>query len=348
MSITRKEYGEINGYKVDEYTLDNGFMSVCILNYGGIIKNIFIPDKNKNIRDVVLGHRDPESYGTNKGYYGALIGRHANRLGGAEFKLGSRNYSLAKNDGKASLHGGNVGFDKKLWNVVETETKEGPSVIMTIVSPNGDEGYPGTVTVSVIYTLTVNNTLRIRYIAVSDADTIFNMTNHSYFNLSGHASGTVCDHTLTLNCSYYTPNTKECMPNGEILSVLNTPFDFRVPKKIGEDIDSDYEQVAMFGGYDHNFIVDGVGMRKVGILESEESGISMTVSTNQPGVQIYTGNSIDEDIICKDDVKYKKHQAVCLETQFYPNSMKINHFPKPILKTGDVYDYTTEFRFDVE
>ncbi len=349
MAISKKKYGELNGRDVFEYTLDNktGVRAV-ILNFGGVIKNIFIEDKDGNERDVVLGHDNMEQYKTNSGYMGALIGRHANRLHKGEFEINGCKYSAGINDGKNSLHGGIVGFDKKIWDAVEKEDADGCSLILSTVSPDGEEGFPGNASVCVTYTLTKSNELKINYRAVSDKDTVFNMTNHAYFNLNGHDSGDICDHVLQLNSNFYTPNTDECMPNGEILSVMGTPFDFRIPKPIGSDINADFEQIEMFGGYDHNFTLAGSGMRTAAVLSSEKSGITLKVATDKPGIQIYTGNSINESLSYKDGVRYKVHQAVCLETQYFPNSMACSHFPSPILRANEVYDFTTVFAFSVK
>ena len=349
MAISKKKYGELNGRDVFEYTLDNktGVRAV-ILNFGGVIKNIFIKDKDGNERDVILGHDNMEQYKTNNGYMGALIGRHANRLHRGEFEINGNKYNAGINDGKNSLHGGIVGFDKKIWDAVEKEDADGCSLILTTVSPDGEEGFPGNATVCVTYTLTKSNELKINYRAVSDKDTVFNMTNHAYFNLNGHASGDICDHVLQLNSNFYTPNTDECMPNGEILSVMGTPFDFRIPKPVGSDINADFEQIEMFNGYDHNFALAGSGMRTAAVLSSEKSGITLKVTTDKPGIQIYTGNSINEDLTYKDGVKYKVHQAICLETQYFPNSMTCSHFPSPVLRANEVYDFTTVFAFSVK
>jgi len=348
MPITKKKYGEYNGCDVVEYILDNNCgIKASILNYGGIIKNLIVKDKDGVDRDVVLGHKDFEVYKSNPDYYGALIGRFANRLEDSVFELNGTTYHVPVNNGRASLHGGINGFDKKVWAVTEKEDASSCAIIMTIVSPDGEEGYPGTATVTVTYTLT-KDTLAVNYKASSDKDTIFNMTNHAYFNLSGHDSGNFYNHTLQLNCSFYTPNTSECFPYGEVHSVKNTPFDFTVAKGVGQDIESDFEQIAMFKGYDHNFIIDGEGMRTAAVLKSNDSGIKMTVNTDKPAVQLYTCNSTNEELVCKDSAIYKRHQALCLETQLYPNSMKYRHFPSPVLKKGEVYDYTTEFVFSVE
>lgn len=208
-----------------------------------------------------------------------------------------------------------------------------------------DEGFPGNLKVKLTYTLTKNNSLKINYNAVSDKDTVVNLTNHSYFNLAGHSSGSICNQVLQINSEFYTPNCSECMPTGEILSVMGTPFDFRVPKPIGQDISADFSQIEMFGGYDHNFILDGSGYRLGAVASCPQNGITMKMYTDKPAVQLYTTNGTEKDRACKDAVVYSAHQAFCLETQYYPNSLKFSHFPSPILKAGEVYDFTTEYEF---
>jgi len=347
MPIVKTKYGEYNGEDVWEYTLKNTEMTVSILSLGGIIKNIILKGRDGVERDVVLGHADFEAYKTNSGYMGALIGRYANRLDGGEVDIDGEKSYVTLNKGTFSQHGGDIGFDKKLWEVTEAEEGDSMSLVMSMISPDGEEGYPGTASVQVTYTLT-GKALSVNYRAVSDKDTVFNMTNHSYFNLNGHTSGTVDGHVLQLNCGFYTPNNASCMPTGEIMSVSDTPMDFRKAKPIGQDIASDFEQVKMFGGYDHNFVIDGRGLRQAAVLTGDVSGITMTVNTDKPGVQVYTGNGIHPELTYKDGAKYTAHSAVCLETQLFPNSVRLAHFPSPILRAGEEYNYTTEFVFSVE
>lgn len=348
MAITKELFGiHSNGDEVYSYLLDGGNgVSVCILNYGGIIKNLYVTDKNGVKTDVVLGRDNMEHYSVNDGYLGALIGRCANRLADGKFTLNGKEYNVGINDGKNSLHGGIVGFDKKIWDV-ETVDGDEPELKLSIVSPDGEEGFPGTVKVSVTYTLTKENALKIHYTAVSDKDTVLNMTNHAYFNLGGHASGTIEKQIMQINAEFYTPNTDECMPSGEILSVMGTPFDFRVPKPIGQDIDADFEQIEMFDGYDHNFALSQNGYSLAAIAKCLKNGIAMEVYTDKPGIQLYTSNMLDDGVY-KDGATYGKHSAFCLETQYFPNAMKNNHFISPVLKAGDMYDFTTEYKFFVE
>lgn len=344
-----REYGKMpDGTQVYQYTLDNGQMQVKMINYGGIITHLIVPDKNGAPTDVVLGLDNLEQYLDNRDCFGAAVGRHANRISNARFELNGTEYILQKNDGENNLHGGNVGFSKKVWNAEPAGTEQEPAVVLTLTSPDMEEGFPGTVQVKMTYTLTKENGLRIHYEAVSDKDTVINLTNHSYFNLKGHQSGPVYNQLLQINSSFYTPNTKACIPTGEILAVEGTPFDFRTPKPVGQDITADFEQVALFGGYDHNFIINGRGFRRGAAMHCPENGVYMEMFTDKPGVQLYTANGATEGRVSKDGVTYGKHRGLCLETQYFPNGMGFSHFPSPILKAGDVYDYTTEYRFSIK
>lgn len=347
MSITKKEFGTYeSGEKVYIYTLDNNKgLSAEIISLGGIIKSLFVTDKNGVKHDVVLGRDTLKDYSDNAGYLGALIGRHANRIQNSTFVLDGTTYHVGQNEGSNSLHGGLTGFDKKVWTVVEKDGNE-PSLELSLFSPDNEEGFPGNLKVKVIYTLTADNSLKIEYSAVSDKDTVLNMTNHSYFNLGGHDSGSVEDHILQMNSSFYTPNNSDCIPTGEISSVSGTPFDFRAPKPIGQDIHSDFEQTKMFGGYDHNFAISGRGMRMFAVVSSPKTNITMQVFSDQSGVQLYTANALDDGIY-KNGAHYSTHQALCLETQCFPNSMEFSHFPSPILKKGDTYHTVTEYKFIV-
>lgn len=342
MAITKELFGTlINGENVYCYTLSNKKgLKAEILTYGGIVKNLFVDDT-----DVVLGRDTLEEYLDNDGCFGALIGRHANRIKNAEFEIDGKTYKVGANNGVNSLHGGFVGFDKKNWSAFECGTDEEPELLLKTFSPDGEEGFPGNLHVSVTYKLTNNNGLVIHYEAISDKDTVVNLTNHSYFNLNGHKSGTVDGHTMQINADFYIPNTDECLPYGEILSVENTPFDFRTPKMLKEGFSSDFEQIKMFGGYDHNFVLRGRGFRKAAVLTGDKTGIVMETYTDKPGVQIYSGNCIDDERVCKDGTVYAVHQAVCLETQYFPNSTSLSHFPSAFLKKDQKYNFTTEYRF---
>lgn len=347
MSITKKEFGIMpDGKKIYEYSLANGTVTAKIINYGGILTSLCVPDRDGKVTDVVLGRETLEDYLHNDGYLGALIGRHANRIAGGVFTLNGKEYKVGVNEGKNSLHGGNIGFDKKIWSVVEYDGEE-PAIALATVSEDGEEGFPGRLSVVVTYTLTKDNGLRIKYRAKSDKDTVVNLTNHAYFNLAGHEGGDISNQILQINSAFYTPNDGECMPTGEILSVTGTPFDFRLPKPIGQDIDADFDQIQMFGGYDHNFAILGAGYRFAAAASCEDNGIVMEVYTNKPGVQLYTANGLNEGKY-KGGAKYGKHNAFCLETQYFPNSTTHTHFPSPILKAWQEYNFTTEYIFKVK
>lgn len=338
--ITKESYGTLNGEAVSLYTLDNGCGLVAkISDCGGIITHLIA-----NGTDVVLGRNNIDEYMANSGYYGALIGRNSNRIANSEFTLNGKKYSLYANNGKNNLHGGKIGFDKKVW-AAEMVDSENPSLVLTLKSPDGDEGFPGNADVKVTYTVTKENSIILHYEATCDADTVMNMTNHTYFNLNGHDSGTIDSHTIQMDSDFYTPNNPECMPTGEVLSVDGTIFDLRKPVKFADIFASDDEQIKMFDGFDHNFCLRGTGFRKISTLKGDKTGISMDTYTDQPGVQIYCGNSIVEDVVCKNGVQYKIHQAVCLETQVFPNALENSHFPTAVLKCGEKYDTTTEYKF---
>lgn len=349
MGISKKSFGFMpDGEEVFVYILENkSGLRAEILSYGGIIKNLIVPDRTGKPVDVVLGRDSLEEYRDNFGYYGAAIGRHANRIAKARFELGGKTYEVGKNEGENSLHGGAAGFDKKVWAAQMAGTEEEPELVLSLFSPDGEEGFPGNLSVTMTYSLTAQNALKIHYVAVSDQDTVVNMTNHSYFNLAGHNSGTVHEQVLQMNAAYYTPNNKQCLPDGEILSVTGTPFDFRAPKPVGQDIGADVQQIQWFGGYDHNFVAGGSGYRQIAVAGCPENGITMQVYTDQPGVQLYTTNGVEEGRVCKDGTVYQPHQAFCLETQCFPDGMEHSHFPSPVLRAGQVYDTTTEYRFNV-
>ncbi len=340
MGVCKREFGVYDAKTVYVYTLENkNGLIVEILNYGGIIRRL----EYRGV-DVVLGRDTMEEYLNNDGYFGAIIGRNSNRIENAEFELNGKNYKLFNNDGRNNLHGGKVGFDKKVWDAEIVEGDE-PSLVLTTSSPDGEEGFPGNVKVKVTYTVTNDNGLKINYKGETDADTVLNLTNHAYFNLNGHASGKVDGHLLWLNSEFFTPNTEECIPTGEILSVKNTPFDFTTEASLGSRFESEYEQIKLFGGFDHNFALSGRGYRKVGIFKGDQTDIAMEMYTDQVGMQIYSGNVIEEGRVCKGGAVYSKHGGVCFETQTIPNSLKFSHFSNAILKKGEKYNTTTCYRF---
>lgn len=340
MSISKRNFGTVNGVEVTAFSLENGNLKTEILNFGGIIRTL----EYKGC-DVVLGRDSIEEYLNNTGYYGALIGRNSNRIYNGEFELNGKTYTLAKNNNDvANLHGGNVGFDKKIWSAEAVDGAE-PSLVLTLESPDGDEGFPGNVSVKVTYTVTNEDSLKIHYEATTDADTIINMTNHTYFNLNGHNSGSAENHTLNISASFYTPNTDQCMPYGEILSVEGTPFDMRNTMRLADGFASSHKQITMFDGYDHNFVLDGTGYRKYATAKGDKTGIVMECYTDLPGVQLYSGNAIEPGRVCKDGAVYDVHHAFCLETQKFPNSTSYPFFPTVFVRKGEKYDTTSEYKF---
>lgn len=347
MSITKTKFGNMpDGREVFLYTLENHKkVKAEIISYGAIVRSLWVKDSKGEYTDIVLGRDTLSEYLNNTGYYGAAVGRYANRIYRGKFEIDGTEYNVSINDGKNSLHGGIHGFNSYVWDVCECGTEDEPSIKMSITSPDGDEGYPGNLKMTITYTLTSNNGFIMHYEGTSDKDTVLNMTNHSYFNLNGVGRENIYNLKLQLNCDFYTPNTNECLPNGEILSVKGTPMDFTEGKKVGNDILSDFPQLKEFGGYDHNFVIRGRGFRKFAVLSSDITGITMEAYTDKPGVQLYTGNCIEEGRICKNGISYKPHDALCLETQYFPNSTGYSQFESPVLKKNEKYDFTTEYRF---
>lgn len=354
MNIQKTLFGVLaDGREVYAYTLKNANgMSVKIISYGGAIAEIKVPDKNGCFTDVVGGYDCLDYYVGADGYQGALIGRWGNRIGKGRFTLEGKTYQLALNDnGINHLHGGNVGYNAKVWDVVEKDGDE-PALEMHILSPDGDEGYPGNLDLTVTYTLTKENGLVIRYVATTDQATALNLTNHTYFNLRGYASGSVRPLELWVDADTYLPTDEGLIPTGEIRSVEGTPFDFRTPKTMGKDMDVDSVDLKMAGGFDHclNF-VGGETEEPVkrATLYDPESGRVMDVYTDQPCIQVYAGNFLKPDAYPFKGGFVKRPQALmCLETQKMPDSVNHDNFTNCVLKPGEVYDYTTEYRFSVK
>lgn len=339
--IEQKPFGTTaRGERVTLFEIRTPELTARVLDYGATVQSLLVKDKNGKTVDVVLGHDTIEGYETHDGYLGACVGRVANRLGGAEFTLSGKTYTLAKNDGENHLHGGLRGFDKYVWDAEILDD----GVRFSRVSPDGEEGYPGTLQVSVTYRVE-NGALKIIYDAKSDRDTLCNLTNHSYFNLNG--GGSALGHTLQIHADRFLENSAQCMPTGKILPVEGTPFDFRTPKTVGRDIEEANVQLQNCGGYDHNFCLPESGaLYEAAELSSAESGIAMKVRTTMPGMQLYTANFLGP-WTGKGSASYEKRGAVCLETQFYPNAMRCDGFRKPILKAGESYHQTTVYAFSV-
>ena len=348
MSVEKSFFGKMqDGTEIFLYTLRNkNGMSVGIINYGGIIVSIDVPDRNGKIDDVNLGYDNLEQYLEKGMFFGAIIGRHGNRIENAEFELNGVTYRLAKNDGRNHLHGGNRGFDKVVWEAEPFVEGGAPALQLSYLSPDGEENYPGNLEVKVIYTLTEDNSIKIDYFAVSDRDTVVNLTNHAYFNLSGHGSGNILDHQVMINADRFTVINDECIPTGEIRDVADTPMDLRKPRPIRGGIESGDEQIACGKGYDHNFVLNDSGEKpeKAAEVYDPGSGRVMEVFTTKPGIQFYSGNFISR-ITGKGGAVYDKWSGFCLETQYFPNGTKHRHFPSPFLKAGEEYRHTTIYRF---
>ena len=356
--ITEAPFGVLpDGRGVTSYTLRNsGGMEVVAINYGATLTHLRVPDAAGNSGDVVLGFDTLEGYLADPPYFGAVVGRYGNRIAAGRFTLDGVEYELATNNGPNHLHGGDVGFDKVLWDVevleIGSDAEAGPAgaLRMTYVSFDGEEGYPGTVTTQVTYTLGDDNALTVDYAITTDAPTPVNVTQHTYFNLAG--GGDVLGHELTLMADRFTPVDSTLIPTGEIEPVAGTPFDFTRAKPIGRDINSESEQISFGGGYDHNFVLnrdDGDAAGEHLILAAEVfdpgSGRVLQVRTTEPGVQFYSGNFLDGTITGKDGGPYEYRSGFCLETQHYPDSPNQPTFPSTILRPGETYRSQTEFRF---
>ena len=331
------------GEEAHLYLLENkNGVKAYLTDYGAALVRLLVPDKNNELRDVVLGYDDTAGYEQGDVFFGATVGRNANRVGGAHVEIAGKVYKLEKNDNDNNLHSGTHYYNKRLWDVVEQADDH---VAFVLHSPDGDQGYPGAFDMHVTYTLDDSNELTIHYVAVPDQDTVINMTNHSYFNLNGHASGTVLGHKVTVNADSFTPADAYSIPTGEIRSVEGTPMDFRSGRVLGDDIDTDYEPLRFGSGYDHNWVLKNEGrFDKVAEVASEESGIVMEVYTDLPGVQIYTANFVDGEP-GKDGASYIKRSAVCLETQYFPDAVHHENFPQPLCRKGEKYDTRTAYRF---
>lgn len=342
--VTSADWGESDGKKVFSYTLTNkNGAQVKITNYGGTVTSWVVPDRNGKRSSIVLGFDNLQGYLAHPPYFGALIGRYGNRIANGKFTLDGKTYTLATNNGKNALHGGTKGFDKVVWDATPA-TDATPALTLKYVSKDGEEGYPGNLNVTVKYTLSDAGELEIDYTAQTDKATPVNLTNHSYFNLTGDAGNTILEHSLQIDADRYTPVDTTLIPTGKLAPVAGTPFDFRQPHKIGERIG----QVP--GGYDHNFVLNGGGgsVRRVAVLTDSTSGRRLEVYTDQPGLQFYSGNFLDGSIKTSDGKPINKHAALCLETQHFPDSPNQPGFPSTILKPGDTYHTVTRYKVAVE
>ncbi|MCC6863076.1 MAG: galactose mutarotase [Bryobacterales bacterium] len=347
--VTTQPFGKTpSGEEVRLFTLTNaGGMEVAITNYGGIVVSVKTPDRSGTIGDVVLGFDSLDGYLGPHPHFGSLIGRYGNRIAKGRFTLNGVEYKLAQNNGENHLHGGIRGFDKVVWQARPLTGGDAPGVVLTYLSRDGEEGYPGNLSATVVYSLTPNHELRIDYSATTDKDTVVNLTNHSYFNLAGPGEGDILAHELTLSASRFTPVDKGLIPTGELRAVESTPFDFRKPVAIGARINEKDEQLILGGGYDHNFVLDnsGRGLAPAATVYEPKSGRVMEVLTTEPGVQFYTGNFLDGAIRGKGGKAYGKRYGFCLETQHFPDSPNKPQFPSTVLKPGGQYRTTTIYRF---
>jgi aldose 1-epimerase len=350
-SVERGPFGTTpGGEAVELFTVTNANgMRVRFTNYGGIIVSVEVPDRNGRLGDVVLGFDSLDGYLGDHPFFGAVIGRYGNRIAGGRFTLDGRTYRLARNDGPNHLHGGVRGFDKVVWQAEPFQDQTGAGAVLTYVSPDGEEGYPGTLTVRVTYTLTPSDELVFDYHATTDRATVVNLTNHAYWNLDGHAAGDVLGQTLQLNAPHFTPVNSTLIPTGEIRSVRGTPFDFTTPTPIGSRIGERDQQLRHGGGYDHNWVLErqGGGLSLAARLHSPATGRLMDVYTTEPGIQFYSGNFLDGTIRGKDGAVYGHRTGLCLETQHFPDSPNQPAFPSTVLRPGEVYTSRTAHRFSV-
>lgn len=348
--IIKESFGKLpDGRDVEIYTLSNkNGVEVRIMNYGGVVVSLRTPDRKATLDDIVLGFDRIEDYLKENPFFGALVGRYGNRIAKGKFKLGGKQYTLAVNNGENHLHGGLKGFDKALWTAKPLDTTAGVGVELTHTSPDGDEGYPGALQVKVTYTLTDQNEVKIDYFAITDKETVVNLTNHSYFNLRGAGEGEIISTELTINADKFTPVDKGLIPTGEMRPVKGTPFDFTKPKPIGQNIyDETDEQIKFGGGYDHNFVLNkgAGGLTKAAEAYDSKTGRVLEVFTTEPGVQFYTGNFLDGKLYGKGNKAYNKRFAFCLETQHYPDSPNKPEFPTTTLRPGEKYQSQTMWKF---
>ena len=344
-SVDRMDFGKTpDGTPVELYVLSNGRITAKVITYGGIVTELHVPDRQGKTADVVLGFDSLEPYLTRNPHFGAITGRVANRIARAEFALDGHEYKLAANNGRNTLHGGLKGFDKKVWKAEDVSGPAGPAVKLTYLSPDGEEGFPGNLSVAVTYTLTPDDALRIDYAATTDKATPINLTNHSYFNLAGHGAGTILGHEMTIAADQYTPSDDEYIPTGQLAPVRGTPLDFTTPTAIGARIDQLKKQPQ---GYDDNYVIRPDSKTPAFAVRARdpESGRVMETYTTEPGVQLYTSNFLDGSLKGKGGVVYKKHQGFCLEAQHYPDALHRPSFPSIILRPGTTYTQTTIYKF---
>jgi aldose 1-epimerase len=350
--MEKKPFGKTaSGEEVDIYTLRNGSAEISITTWGAAVTAVRVPDRDGVLGDVVLGFETLAPYLKEHPFFGVVVGRYANRIGQARFTLDRKEYQLVANNGKNQLHGGPEGFYRKVWKAEEIDAQDGPALKLTVVSPDGDQGYPGTLTASVVYTLTDDNALRMEYSATTDKPTVVNLTNHAYFNLAGQGEGDILAHELMVRAARYTPVDETSIPTGELRSVANTPFDFRKPTALGARIGVEDPQLTIGKGYDHNFVLDGGVTKKprlVARMRDPKTGRVLEIITTEPGLQLYSGNFLDGKITGKGGKIYAHRTGFCLETQHYPDSPNHPSFPPVTLRPGKRYQTTTLYRFTTD
>lgn len=351
-TLTKRSFGSLpSGEPIYLYTFTNANgLEASITNFGGRVVKLLVPDRNGAFEDVALGFDNLDGYLAKNPYFGALVGRYANRIARAQFVLDGQTYKLATNDGSNSLHGGTKGFDKVVWTPSEASQDGGQALELAYRSVDGEDGYPGNLDVRVVYRLTDGNELRIEYFATTDRKTVLNLTNHSYFDLSGQGKGNVLDHVVTIHADRFTPVDHNLIPTGELKSVEGTPFDFRRPVRVGEHIDEKEEQLKLGIGYDHNFVLNsgGSGLTLAARATEPKSGRVLEVLTTQPGIQFYTGNHLDGSVRGKGGVIYGFRSGFCLETQHFPDTPNQPNFPSTELAPGEEFRASTVFRFAIE
>ncbi len=351
-SIKKASWGKTaDGKAVEIYTLKNSKgAETRIITYGGTVVSLKVPDKNGKFADVVLGYDSIADYEKNQSYIGALIGRYANRIGKGRFTLDGKEYKLATNNNGNHLHGGLKGFDKVIWTAKPSADRSGANLELSYLSKDGEEGYPGNLTVKVVYTLTENDELKVVYSAATDQKTVVNLTQHAYFNLAGAGTGDILNHQLTLYADRFTPTDDVSIPTGELRSVKGTPFDFLTPAAIGARINAADEQLKFGNGYDHNWVLNksdnSLGLAAV--VSEPLSGRVMEVFTTERGLQFYAGNYLDGAIRGKNGAHYPRRSGFCLEAQNFPDSPNKPNFPSPVLKPGETYSQTTVYKFSVK
>jgi aldose 1-epimerase len=346
-TITSEPFGDVSGRPVERYTLANAAgIEVAVLPYGGIVQSLRVPDREGRRASVVLGFASLDDYVARNPYFGCIAGRYANRIARGRFTLDGETYQLAVNDGPNHLHGGRKGFDKHVWDAAAADG----TLSLSRTSPDGEEGYPGTLAVEVTYTLTEQNALRIEYHATTDRPTIVNLTNHSYFNLAGEGAGSIEGHALQLNAGHFTPVDETLIPTGEIAPVAGTPLDFVRPERIGARLRDGHEQIVRARGYDHNLVLnrpspDDAALILAARVHEPGSGRTMEVRTTEPSIQFYTGNFLEATLVGPSGKVYRQGDAFALETQHFPDSPNQPGFPSTVLRPGEVYASTTVYRF---